>query len=62
MSNEPQTNKLIHTMKTILLLTVALGMFTLPVTSKACDCGGKEKCAKCCGDKCKDCTKDCCKK
>ena len=49
-------------MKTILLLTVALGMFTLPVTSRACDCGGKEKCAKCCGDKCKDCTKDCCKK
>ena len=49
-------------MKTILLLTVALGMFAIPATSQACSCGGKEKCKTCCGEKCKDCTKDCCKK
>ncbi|MEO6785082.1 MAG: hypothetical protein ABI318_03025 [Chthoniobacteraceae bacterium] len=47
----------------ILKIVFAAVLLALPVASaQACDCGGKEKCEKCCGDKCKDCTKDCCKK
>lgn len=50
-------------MKIVLTVAMAFGILALPFSSaQACGCGGKEKCAKCCGEKCKDCTKDCCKK
>jgi hypothetical protein len=52
-------------MKTVFKLILAAGFLTMPFatfSAQGCECGGKEKCAKCCGEKCKDCTKDCCKK
>jgi len=46
----------------IMKFVIAAVLLALPITTaQACECGGKEKCEKCCGDKCKDCTKDCCK-
>ena len=46
----------------IIKIVFAAALFALPMSAaQACECGGKEKCVKCCGDKCKDCTKDCCK-